>query len=150
MAFSLLLWSACENRFINDYKKIEETFVSVEDVLEPMDEYRVLDRDGFEYEEDFLYSKEEKLLKDVVDIIGVERKVHCSADWYSIDERDFCVFTEKNSDGRRFILEYLGDRWIPLSNSEEEIQRQLIEDCVTYNKPDCVEDMDDEREDYED
>lgn len=149
MAFSLLLWSACENRFINDYKKIEETFVSVEDVLEPMDEYRVLDRDGFEYEEDFLYSKEEKLLKDVVDIIGVERKVHCSADWYSIDERDFCVFTEKNSDGRRFILEYLGDRWIPLSNSEEEIQRQLIEDCVTYNKPDCVEDMDDEREDYE-
>lgn len=132
MAFALILIGAWENHKINQFLQIDSTFVSPNDVLGIQDEYYIVDDWGEPYTEE--------IYDDEVDIIGNEVTVRCKAEWYTVDERAFCVFEKKNIETgiQRFIFEYTNENWKVLTNDDNDLMERVIEEYKCNNKPDCM------------
>ena len=133
MAFMLIVLGAWENRKIQKFKQMNVTFVQAEEVLGVKDSYTILDEDGDPYKEEFYY--------DEVDIVRAEDRIHCAAEWYSIQGRVFCVFVTQSTEvnEKRFILEYIKCKWVLPVDQEECIQKEIRERYVYGHRPDCME-----------
>lgn len=141
MAFLLILFGAWENRTIQEFYRIETTFLPAEELLGKQNAYILLDKAGTPYSMD--------TPDDTVDVIAENGTISCNAEWYDFGRREFCVFTDNTAGSpKRFILEYVGGEWIlPECSIQEEIRAQYLQE----NRPDCLEGeiiyADDEEED---
>ena len=133
VAFTLILLGAWENIQIQKNKCLDSSFVSAEIFLGKLDSYQIIDENNEPYEEEILF--------DDVTVIGNERAIACVADWYSLKGRLFCVFETRDAHirGQRFILEFADDRWILPDDPENEIRKQIGNQYMRYNAPDCME-----------
>lgn len=129
MAFMLILFGAWENRTIQEFYRIETTFLPAEELLGKQNAYILLDKAGTPY------SMETP--GDNVNIITENGTIACDAKWYDFGRREFCVFTANAAGSpKRFILEYSGREWIlPEDSIQEEIRSQYLQE----NRPDCLE-----------
>lgn len=145
MAFALLLIGAWENHRINQFLQIKSTFVSSGEIIGTQDEVYIVDDCGEPYVEEFY--------EDEVDIIVKDGDIHCKADWYMVDEREFCVFEKQSVEEggtQRFILEYADEQWKRLEGSENDLIEKIIEKYIRNYRPDCMvsEGGVDDEEDY--
>lgn len=134
VALTLLILCAWEHRRILQVEATESTFVPAEEVVGKQDLYMVLDAQGnpCENEED----------EDAVRIVLAQGgSLCCEAEWYSMQEREFCVFAFKTSllNRKRFILEYSGKKWVPLKDPDGSIRKGIIERCREGCTPDYME-----------
>ena len=139
MTFTLIMICAMENMKIVRHARIPEMFVPAESLLGTSDtSYTILDEDGEPYTEEFY--------KDDVDIVTPDGHIRCAADWYGLEEREFCVFTKGSplSEGKHFILEFANGKWILPSAFNEDIKTDIINRFTSYNVPDCMEEWADE------
>lgn len=143
MAFALLLIGAWENHRINRFLQIKSTFVPSEKIIGAQDEVCIVDDCGEPYKEEFY--------EDEVDIVVKDGTVHCKADWYTVDEREFCVFEKQSIEVdsvRRFVLEYADEKWKRLEDSD--LMEKITEKYIRNNRPNCMvgEGGADDEEDY--
>lgn len=131
MAFTIILFGAIETILIQKHQNVTATFVPAEEILGRQDAYQIVDEDTEPYTEEFLL--------DVVKIIGTDSEFMCEADWYSVADREFCVFkmNDDEMEVKRFILELKDNKWIALQ--DQETRGIVIEKYKNYNSPDCLE-----------
>lgn len=143
MAFTLVMICAMENIEIVRHAQLPETFIQAENVLGISDAYTVLDENLEPYTEEIYYD-------DVV-IVTQDRRIRCTADWYGLEEREFCVFTKGSpfSEGKHFIMEFSDGKWI-VPTDYEDLYTDIINRYVFYNKPNCMEEWEDEELDNKD
>lgn len=137
--FTLIMICAMENVKIVRHARIPEMFVPAESLLGTSDTfYTILDEDGEPYMEE--------IYKDDVDIVTQAGHIRCTADWYVMEEREFCVFTKGSpfSEGKHFILEFADGKWILPTAFNEDLITDIINRFTSYNVPDCMEEWADE------
>ena len=134
MAFTLILLGALENRKIQRFYRMDITFIPAEELLGFQNDYIILDEYGDSYEEE--------IFEDEVDITGANSTIHCTAEWYTSHGREFCVFIPHFAEAykKRFVLEYVDRKWVLPINWEGSIQKEIYEQYMSCNKPNCVED----------
>lgn len=144
MTFTLIIICAMENVKIVRYARIPEMFVPAESMLGSDTSYTILDEDGEPYKEE--------IYKDDVDIVTQAGHIRCTADWYGMEEREFCVFTKGSpfSEGKHFILEFADGKWRLPTAFNEDLKTDIINRFTSNNVPDCMEEWADEELDNED
>ena len=134
MTFTLIIICAMENVKIVRYARIPEMFVPAESLLGTSDtSYTILDEDGEPYTEE--------IYKDDVDIVTQAGHIRCTADWYGMEEREFCVFTKGSpfSEGKHFILEFADGKWTLPTAFNEDLKTDIINRFTANNVQDCME-----------
>jgi len=138
MAFALIVFCALENLQIQKNKCLNSTFVLAETLLGKQDSYQIFDEFDEPYREELWY--------DEVTIIGAGCEISCDAYWCELEGREFCVFKPQDFRIRekRFILEFVEDRWILPDDPENKIKQEI---CQCYAKVNVLRCMDEEMED---
>lgn len=138
MAFALIVFCALENLQIQKNKCPDSAFVLAETLLGKQDSYQIFDEFDEPYREELWY--------DEVTIIGSGCEISCDAYWCELEGREFCVFKPQDFRIRekRFILEFVEDRWILPDDPENKMKQEI---CQCYAKVNVLRCMDEEMED---
>lgn len=133
MAFTIILFGAFENLQIQKHQKLSDTFVGLETILGIQESYQVLNEDKEPYKETDLF--------DDVTVSGDDGAINCTAEWFRMDEKLFCVFETKGDHDKvsRFILESTDNGWIVPEDTGGEIRDQIIRKYMTLYEPECIE-----------
>lgn len=84
--------------------------------------------------------KETDLFDDVT-VSGDDGAINCTAEWFRMDEKLFCVFETKGDHDKvsRFILESTDNGWIVPEDTGGEIRDQIIRKYMALYEPECIE-----------